>query len=210
MNTVFIQKTGIHPWDQLHPTEEQEYVTISLLNQDFEGVWKTWQAFVSLLNHNWPTIAEWYSTSVPQYSKTQEHLALKHFLKNSDPKDIFKKNETTLVYSGIEYLNDNPEHIDPTKLKSYRRSVTLLMKKDYQPELLWQQLSHLNHLSTTDDFKLILEENENLSFRFYDAETHGVAQLICSSKHLPLLDKIIEKLNLERIQQKDVYEYIHR
>ncbi|OPA91320.1 hypothetical protein BFW87_20145 [Pseudomonas fluorescens] len=209
MDTVFLQQTGIRPWDQLYPTEEQEYVTVSLLNQDFESVWKTWHALASLLTNDWPMIVMWYSTSYPSHSKTQEYITLKHFAKNSGPKDIFKKNEATLVYSGIEYLNQDPKHIDPAKLTSYSRSVTIMMKKDSQPESLWQRLSHLKYISTTDDFRLILKDNNDLTFRFYDAETHGVAQLICHSIHLKKLDNALNILKLRRIQQEGVYEYIH-
>ena len=77
-------------------------------------------------------------------------------------------------------------------------------------EHLWHNLSTLTNISKTDDFKLILSDEKSISFRFYDAETHGVAQLICHSKHLPSLNETIHKINLEEIQQNGVYEYIHR
>ena len=93
MDTVFILKTGIRLWEQQHPTEEREYITISLLNQNFENVWKTWRIFASLLTQEWPMILTWYTTTTPQYSKTHEYLTLKDFSKNSGPKDIFKKHE---------------------------------------------------------------------------------------------------------------------
>jgi hypothetical protein len=209
MDTVFIHETGIHPWDQINRTEEQEFLTISLLSQDFESVWKTWRALASLLTQDWPQIITWYTTSSPQHSRTQEHITLKRIAKNMGPKDIFKKNEKTLIYSGIEYLNNNPEHIDPAKLKTYRRSVTLMLKKDSPPEPLWQRLCNLNYISTTDDFKLILEDNQGLTFRFYDTETYGVAQLICHSKNLEKLEYAISILKLKKIHQEEIYEYIH-
>lgn len=209
MDTVFIHKTGIHPWDQLAPTEEHEYVTISLLNQDFESVWKTWCALAPLLIQDWSVCVTWYTTGSPQYSKTEEYLTLKRFAKNSSPNDIFKKNEKTLVYSGIEYLNHNPGRIDPAKLKSYRRSVTLMLKKDNQAESVWERLSHLSYISTTNDFKLILEDQETLAFRFYDTDMHGVAQLICHSAHLKKLEHAINTLDLKKIRQEDIYNYIH-
>lgn len=209
VDTVFIHQTGIHPWDQLHPTDQREYVTVSLLNQDFENVWKTWRALVTLLTQEWPIILTWYTTMTPQYSKTHEYLTLKHFAQNSGPKDIFKKNETTSVYSGLEYLNPNPEYIDPSKLMAYRSTLTLMLKQDAQPEKLWQRLSHLNLLSTTDDFQWILADEENLTFRFYDAETHGIAQLICHSMHLPKIEQAINSLNIKKINKTYAYEYIH-
>ena len=183
MNTVFIRETGICPWEQLSSTEESEYATISLLNQDFESVWKTWCALALVLMHEWPIILTWYATMHPQYSKTHEYLTLKDFTKSSGPKDIFKKNEETSVYSGIEYLNPNPEYIASSRLKGYRSSVTLVLRQDICPEQLWLQLSDFNCMSTADDFKLILKDKFNLAFRFYDAETHGIAQLICHSMH---------------------------
>ncbi|WP_042944458.1 hypothetical protein [Pseudomonas lactucae] len=209
MDTVFIHKTGIHPWAYPHPTEDQGYVTITLLNQDFESVWKTWLALALVLKHEWPVILTWYTTRAPKYSKTQEYLALKRFAKSAAPKDIFRKNEETSIYSGVEHLNTNPEHIDPNKLKTYRSHVTLMTKQDYQAELLWQRLSHLKYISTTDDLKLILADEEILAFRFYDSETHGVAQIICHSIHAPRLEHAISTLNIKEIPHTGVYEYIH-
>lgn len=210
MDTVFIHETGIHLWAQLHPTEEQGYVTISLLNQDFENVWKTWSTLTALLIHEWPVMLTWYTTRTPQYSKTHEYLTLKRFSKNSAPNDIFRKNDETLIYSGIEYLNTNPEHIDPNKLKGHRSCVTLMVRQDYQPELLWQRLSHLKYISTTEDLKLILADEKSLAFRFYDTETHGVVQVICHSMHSTKLKNAISTLNIKEILQTGVYEYIHR
>lgn len=146
----------------------------------------------------------------PPIQKTHEYLTLKHFSKNSAPNEIFKKNDETLIYSGIEYLNTNPEHIDQNKLKGHRNCVTLMARKDYQPEPLWQRLSHLKYISTPEDLKLILADEEILAFRFHDTETHGVAQLICHSAHLTKLKNAINTLNIKEIFQTEVYEYIHR
>lgn len=209
MDTVFIHETGIHPWAHLHPTEERGYATFTLLNQDFENVWKTWLALASLLTHEWPLILTWYTTRSPKYSKTQEYLALKRFAKNSGPKDIFRKNEATSIYSGIEYLDTRPDHIDPNKLKTYRSRVTLMARQDYQPELLWQRLSHLEYISTTDDLKLILADEENLLFKFHDTETHGVAQIICHAIHSAKLELAISTLDIRKILYPEVYKYIH-
>lgn len=210
MNTVFIYEVGIRPWDQIQHTEDCEYTTISLLNQDFDSAWKTWRMLASLLTHEWPVIIKWYTTGWPQYSKTSEYLTLKDFSKSSGPKDIFKKNEKTLIYSGIKHLNSNPENIDPINLKSYRVSTTLMLKEESnQVEHLWHRLSHLKWISTTEDFKLILADNEILSFRFYDSETYGAAQLICHSIHAPKIIDAIASLKIDEIPRTGVYKYIH-
>ncbi|WP_242176617.1 MULTISPECIES: hypothetical protein [unclassified Pseudomonas] len=210
MKTVFIREVGIHPWGQLYATNDHEYSTISLLNQDFESVWKTWCELASALTLEWPTISIWYTVGFPYESKTQEYLALKHFAKSSNPKDIFKKNETTSIYSGIEHLNSKPDEIDPATLTSYRYTVTLMQKKNSEPSDVWNKLSDLSHLSTSDDFKLILADRTVLAFRFHDAETHGVAQIIFHSEHLPILNNVISRMGIKEIQQGDVYTYIHR
>lgn len=210
MNTVFTQEVGIRPWDQLHPTKECEFSTISLINQDFNSVWRTWCELASLLTMEWPTIITWYTLRFPHDSKTQEYLTLKEHAKSSAPNDILRKNETTSIYSGIENLNSKPDQIDPSRLTNYRYCVTLMQKQNSNLENLWHRLSNLNYLSKTDDFKLILSEKSSLAFRFFDEETHGVSQLICHSEHS---DRIIEKvntLNIERISIEDIYDYIHR
>ena len=210
MKTVFIYEFGIRPWDQIQHTEDREYTTISLLNQDFGSVWDTWRMLASLLAHEWPTIIKWYTTGSPQYSKTHEYLTLKHFSKNSGPKDIFKKNEETLIYSGINHLDPKPENIDPINLKVYRRSTTLMLREENeQKEQLWHRLSHLEHISSTEDFKLILVDKEILSFRFYDSETHGAAQLICHSMHAPEILDALASLEIDEIPRTGVYKYIH-
>lgn len=85
-----------------------------------------------------------------------------------------------------------------------------MQKENSNLENLWQRLKHLDHLSKTDDFKLILADRSSLAFSFFDAETHGVAQLICHSEHLPYLNETLQKMNLEEIQRDGVYAYIHR
>ncbi|MGX5796787.1 hypothetical protein ACWHY4_23985 [Pseudomonas sp. E2-15] len=209
MKTVFIREVGIHPWGQLYATNEHEFSTISLLNQDFENVWKTWCELASALTSEWPTITMWYTVGFPYESKTQEYLALKNFAKTSSPKDIFRKNEATSIYSGIEHLSSKPDQIDPTALTSYRYTVTLMQKKNSEPSDAWNNLSNLSHLSTSDDFKLILADRTVLAFSFYDAETHGVAQFFFHSEHLPFLNDAISRMEIKEIQQEDVYSYIH-
>lgn len=209
MKTVFIREVGIHPWGQLYATNDHEYSTISLLNQDFESVWKTWCELASALTLEWPTIIMWYTVGFPYESKTQEYLALKRFAKTSSPKDIFKKNETTSIYSGIEHLSSKPEQIDPTTLTSYRYTVTFMHKKNSDPLNVWNKLSDISHLSTSDDFKLILSDRTGLAFSFYDAETHGAAQILFHSEHLPFLNDVISRMKIKEIQQGDVYTYIH-
>lgn len=120
-----------------------------------------------------------------------------------------QKNENTSIYSGAKHLNSNPEHIDPNKLKTYRRHATLMTKQDYQTELLWQRLSHLKCISTTNDLELILADEENLAFRFYDTETHSVAQVICHSIHASRLKHAISSLDIKEIPHTGVYECIH-
>ncbi|SFV10229.1 hypothetical protein [Pseudomonas sp. OV546] len=210
MNTVLIKEVGISLWNQLYSTKECEFSTISLLNQDFKSVWNTWCELASSLTAEWPTIITWYTLGFPHENKTQEYLTLKEHSKHSAPNDILKKNETTSIYSGIEHLNSKPDQIDPSTLTSYRYCVTLMQKENSNLENLWQRLKHLDHLSKTDDFKLILSDRSSLAFSFFDAETHGVAQLICHSEHLPYLNETLQKMNLEEIQQDGVYAYIHR
>lgn len=210
MKSVFIREIGIHPWDQLHPTHNEKYITITLLNQDYSGAWNTWCEFSSLLKSKWPSIVQWNTKLLPYYNKTQEYLSQKNFYKNSKPGDILRKNDSTNIYSQVINLDCDPFRIDPNRMACYRTSVTLMLNTNDSLEHLWRNLSKLTDISKTDDFKLILSDERSISFRFYDAETHGVAQLICHSEHLPFLNKILQKMNLEEIQQEGVYAYIHR
>ncbi|VVO43811.1 hypothetical protein [Pseudomonas fluorescens] len=209
MEAVFIRELGIHPWDQLHPSNDENYITVTLLHQDYAGAWKAWCEFSSLLTKKWPNIVQWHTKLLPYYSKTQEYLSLKNFAKSSQPGDIFRKNESTGIYSRVIHLDPDPFHIDPNSMACYRTSVTLMQESNSTLENLWQNLSQLTDISKTEDFKLILADEHSISFRFYDAETHGVAQLICHSEHLPFLNETIKKMNLEEIQQEGVYAYIH-
>lgn len=209
MKTVFIREVGIHLWGQLYSTNELEFSTISLLNQDFENAWKTWCELASALTSEWPTITTWYTLGFPYESKIQEYPALKIFAKTSNPKDIFKKNETTSIYSGIEHLSSKPDQIDSATLTSYRYTVTLMRKENSDANDVWSKLSYLSHLSTSDDFKLILSDRTLLAFSFHDADTHGVAQIIFHSEHLPFLNDAISRMNINEIQKDDIHSYIH-
>ncbi|WP_248733137.1 hypothetical protein [Pseudomonas sp. MWU13-2517] len=210
MKSVFIREIGIHPWDQLHPSHDKNYITITLLNQDYASVWETWCELSSLLTSKWPKIVKWHTNLLPHCSKSQEYIFQKNFHKNSKPEDILRKNQSTNIYSQITNLDCKPFQIDPNCMTSYYTTVTLMQKNNSNLEHLWHKLSKLKDISKIDDFKTILSNDDSISFRFYDFETHGVAQLICHSTHLPAITKFISKLHLEEIQQKDVYTYIHR
>jgi len=210
MKTVFIRQIGIHPWDQINPSNDETYITITLLHQDYAGVWKTWCEFSSSITKRWPKIVRWHTHLSPCYSKSEEYILQKTFTKKSNPGDILRKNAHTNIYSRITNLGRDPFRIDPNSMAGYRTSVTLMLNTNSSLEHLWHNLSTLTNISKTDDFKLILSDESSFSFRFYDAETHGVAQLICHAEHLAFLEKIIKEMNLEEIQQEGVYEYIHR
>lgn len=210
MKSVFINEIGIHPWDQLHPSDDENYITVTLLNQEYAGAWESWCKLAPLLTPKWPKIVQWHTRLSPFYSKSQEYISQKEFKKISNPGDILKKNETSMIYSQIINLNSDPLQIDHNCMAAYRTSVVLMLKDNSNLERLWHKLSNLRDISNTDDFRLILSNENAISFTFYDAETHGIAQLICHSEHLPFLNEAIKKLDLEEIQQKNVYEYIHR
>ena len=91
----------------------------------------------------------------------------------------------------------------------YRTSVVLMQEQNDDMENIWHRLSKLGDISTANDIKLILSDNLSISFRFYDSETHGVAQLICHSEHLFFINKVIKVMGLEEIQKGDVYAYTH-
>lgn len=209
MKSVYIREIGIHPWDQLYPTRDKNFITITFLNQTFEDAWKTWCEFSLPLTHSWPTIIQWSTRLTPAFSKTEEYLKLKNFKENSTPGDILKKNEKTSIYSRVIQLSPIPSHIDPAYMAGYRTSVTLMQTPNNDLEKVWRRLSYLRDISTTEDFKIILFDKMSLSFRFYDAETHGAAQLICHSEHAELLNEIIAMMEITEIQQDDVYNYIH-
>ncbi|WP_285429383.1 hypothetical protein [Pseudomonas sp. lyk4-R2A-8] len=209
MKSVFIREIGIHPWDQPHASKDENYVTITLLNQNYESAWKTWCELSSPLTKEFKTLVHWHTRLTPYLNKTQEYVSKKEFSKKAKPGDIFRKNESTGIYSKIVQLDTNVLCIDPMRMTDYRTSITLTQKNSVNFEELWQRLCNLKDISNTDDFKLILNEKNSISFRFYDTETYGAAQIICHSEHLSLLNKIITEMKIEEIYQNDVYAYIH-
>lgn len=209
MKSVFIREIGIHPWDQPHGCNDENYITITLLNQNYEGAWKTWCEFSSPLTKKFNTLVHWHTRLTPYLNKTQEYVSKKEFSKKAKAGDIFRKNELTGIYSKIVQLNTDPFCIDHMCMTDYRTSITIMQKNSVNLENLWQQLCNLTDISNTDDFKLILSKKSSISFRFYDTETYGAAQAICHSEHLPLLNKIITEMKIEEISQNDVYAYLH-
>lgn len=210
MNTVLIKEIGIHPWEQLYYSKDENFITITLLNQDYENAWETWCKFSLSLTQRWPKIVQWHTKLTPYFSKSQEYLALKKFAANSTSGDILKKDESTGIYSRITLLNPDPFKIDRTQVACLGTSITLMQKQNSANLNTWTRLSKLGYISTIEDIKLVLADKLSISFSFYNTETHGAAQLICHSEHLPFLNKIIKEMYLEEIQQEGVYEYIHR
>ncbi|KAA0941715.1 hypothetical protein FQ186_27125 [Pseudomonas sp. ANT_H14] len=183
MKTVFIYEDGIYPWDQGCPSDDKDYITLTLLNHTLIEVWPSWCKLELLLMKTWPIVVSWGTFGIKPYSKTQEYLALKSFSKKAGPGDTLKKNEATSIYSYIKYINTPATKVDPSTLGSTRGSVRLMKTPNSETTDLWQKLSALDYISTTDDFRLILSDNATLSIRFFNGETYGAIQLICHSKH---------------------------
>lgn len=81
MKSVFIREIGIHPWDQPHGCNDENYITITLLNQNYEGAWKTWCEFSSPLTKKFKTLVHWHTKLTPYLNKTQEYASKKSFPK---------------------------------------------------------------------------------------------------------------------------------
>lgn len=210
MKSALIKETGIHPWEQLDTSTDENYITITLLNQEFSGAWETWCEVSSLLKQKWPNIVRWHTHSSPYYSKSQEYISQKKFYENSKPGDIYRKNESTSIYSQITNLDSDPYRTDPNSMTGHQTSIVLMLKNNDNLDSLWDKLSNLNGISKSEDLKWILSEENIIYLRFQNSETHGIVQLICHSKHLHSLEKFIKKVNPEEIQQKDIYKFIHR
>ncbi|WP_460952641.1 hypothetical protein AB6N16_08515 [Pseudomonas marginalis] len=210
MNTVLIHETGIHPWEQLDTSTDEKFITMTFLNQEYAGAWKTWCEVSLSIQKKWPKIVKWHTKLLPHHSKSQEYISQKKFYAHSKPEDIYRKNESTNIYSQIINLNSDAYNTDPKSMTGHHASMVLMLKKHTNLDDLWSKLSNLTDISKTENLKLILSGESSIYLRFHDSETHGVTQLIFHSKHFPLLEKIIKKINLEEIQQEDVYEFIHK
>jgi len=95
MKTVYINESGIRPWESIRPINDARFTTTTLVDYDFNSVWESWCSVMDHLSEEWPIKREWTSTTAVGFnSKAEEYLFKKYISNTLTTGDLCKKMKT--------------------------------------------------------------------------------------------------------------------
>lgn len=214
MNTVYINEFGVRPWTSIHPTINKQFITLTLLDHDFDSVWESWCKVMDALSEEWPIKKQWRSLqTLETNSITQAYLLNKDMKKMANDWDIFKRNEKSKIYSAIKNHPSDPRTINNLPITGSRDTLLVIQKSEAPIEELWSAMTIFEKDISPEKMSVFLEYQANtLLCQFYDdAETHAhaAAQFIYQTcrENKNILEKI--KSFFPSISVTDVHHYIN-
>lgn len=211
MKTIYINESGVRPWETINPTNDARFTTTTLLDHDFNNVWESWCDVMASLLNKWPIKREWSATTNIDFnSKTEEYLFKKNTADTLNIGDLCKKNEKSNIYSTIKNCPSNPRKIQNLALGGSHEVVLLIQETETEIEDLWRRMTLFEKRITAENISIFLESQPNMLLcRFYDSETHAAAQFIYQSHHENeiILKKI--KARFKKLSIEDVHHYIN-
>lgn len=211
MSTVYINEFGVRPWTCIHPTINKQFITLTLLDHDFDSVWESWCKVMDTLSEEWPIKKQWLSLQTFETNSiTQAYLWNKDIEKMANDWDICKKNEKSNIYSAIKTHPSNPWAINNLALTGSGDTLLVSQKSGNPTEELWSAMTIFEKQITPEKMSVFLEYQANtLLCQFYDVETHAAAQFIYQTcrENKNILEKI--KRIFPSISVTDVHHYIN-
>jgi len=212
MKTVYINESGVRPWESIHPINDARFTTTTLVDYDFNSVWESWCSVMDHLSEEWPIKREWTSTTAVGFnSKAEEYLFKKYISNTLTTGDLCKKNENSNIYSTIKNRPSNPRKIQNLALEGSHNALLVIQKSETEIEELWFKMTVFENLITPEKIRVFLESHANILLcRFYDSETHAAAQFFYKTSHeneiiLEKTRNLFNKINIE-----DIHLYINR
>ena len=211
MNTVYTNEAGVRPWESIHPTQDARFITITLIDHDFESLWESWCNLMEPLSEQWPIKRKWYSTLTSGFhSKTEEYLFKKYMAKIINSGDISKANETSNIHSTIQLQPNAPRAIEKLAFEASQDVILVMKKTEPKIDELWSQMTIFEKIISPANISsfLISQPNTVLS-RFYDTDTHAAAQFIFQADHgNQTISETVTKL-FKKINPEDIHHYIN-
>lgn len=211
MTTVYINESGVRPWESAHPTNDARFTTTTLLSHNFNSVWESWCDVMEPLSEKWSIKRQWDSALTAEFnSKTEEYLFKKNTAKTLLNGDLFKKNEKSNIYSTIKNLPGNPKEIKNQTFEGSHDVILIVQKTESDIAELWSKMTIFENRITPEKISTFLEsQSDILLCRFYEPETHAAVQFIY---HTNIENEIIIETTSNRfkkINTNDVHLYIN-
>lgn len=212
MKTTYINESGIRPWNCMEQLSDTQFSTLTLIDHNFEDVWRSWCGVAEYLIDKWPVKREWRSIgSGDFFSRTEEYLLNKRLSEEIDDGDLFKKNENTNIYSIIKNLPIDPRKIMNLVLEGSSDAILVMQKMDTPIEQLWADMTIFEKRVTTNNIKIFLGVHpEIVVCRFFESETHATVQFVSLATSQAELIDSIKKNEIREITQESVCNYINR
>lgn len=212
MKTVYINESGIRPWNGMEQLSDTRFSTLTLIDHNFEGVWGSWCGVAERLIDKWPVKREWRSIGWGDFfSKTEEYLLNKRLSEEAGDGDLFKKNESTHIYSIIKNLPVDPEKIVNLALEGSSDTILVMQKNGATIEKLWAGMTIFEKKVTAENIKIFLGFHPEIVLcRFFELETHATVQFISSAAFQIELIDVIKRSRIQEITQGNVCDYINR
>ncbi|NVZ70603.1 hypothetical protein [Pseudomonas costantinii] len=211
MKTAYINENGIRPWTDTNVTTNEKFTTTTLIDHNFNDLWKSWCDVAEQLSEKWIFKREWKSISVCAFnSKTEEYLFKKNLLTQLEDGDFFQKNEDSNIYSMIKNRPSTPQEINNLALEGSNDVLLILQETQSEIDKLWESMLIFEKKITAENIENFLDANENLLIcRFYEEETHATSQLMYSTKQANEISSAVKKCALLQIENGDVSNYIN-
>ncbi|WDU64343.1 hypothetical protein LRS56_07630 [Pseudomonas poae] len=208
MSTAYISEIGVRPWESILPDEDAEVVTLTLINQSFNGLWESWCEVVGQLPEGWSVVREWRSIAGVDFnSKAEEYLFRKNMFNGLNSEDVFRINESSQLYSIVKKLPSKSSLIDRAALEGSHDVMLVIERGGAETEIseLWTKMTVFEKRITPDKIGDFLKSTSNaLLCRFYDSETHAAAQFFYANNSennivLGLLKRYFVQLQVDEV-----------
>lgn len=212
MKTKYINESGIRLWNDIEQSGDGRFFTLTLIDHNFEGVWRSWCNVAECLIEEWPIKREWRSIGWGDFSsKTEKYLLNKRLSEEINDGDLFGGNESANTYSIIKNLPTDPKKIINLALEGSSDTLLVMQKTGSTIEQLWADMTIFEKRVVTKNVSIFLERHPEIVIcRFFDSETHAAVQFISLAELQAGLIDAVKKNEIREITQEDVCGYINR
>ena len=211
MNTAYTSEAGVRPWESIHPIQDARFITITLIDHDFESLWESWCNAMEPLSEQWPIKRKWSSMLTSGFhSKTEEYLFKKYMAKTINAGDISKANEKSNIHSTIQVLPNAPRPIENLAFEASQDVILVMKKTEPKIDELWSQMTIFEKsISPANISSFLISQPNTVLSRFYDTDTHAAAQFIFQADHEnQAISEAVTKL-FKKINPEDIHHYIN-
>ncbi|WP_139834264.1 MULTISPECIES: hypothetical protein [unclassified Pseudomonas] len=210
MKTLYACEPGIKLWEQPSSLATPDFVTFSLIDSSIAEIWETWLKFATALASEWPTLMKWRTAGYSIASEKVQELRLRKEIEKTLKKaDLLEKNDTTKIYSYIQFNKTQSISFNPNELTQHRNTIIILTKENVDIRSIWRKLcKNDNGITSQGLLDFLIEQHETLIARFIESDIHSAAQIITPSPYSNKIDDTLNNLRLKKIDSIRIPEAI--